>query len=191
MDRLLFIDTETGGLDSQIHSLLSLGLVVWDKNDGILYQREICQKLDHYETTEEALRINHFSVANYTASDILTANEIHDVIVSIAKEYFPNQKRLHLAGHNVQFDFSFLKKMYSNAGLNYGETFACRMVDMFSILQYLIHLKLIPDSVNTSTKAFEYFDITVNGRHTAMGDAVATAELYTKLLQFTENKLKV
>ena len=88
-----------------------------------------------------------------------------------------------------QFDFSFLKKMYSNAGLKYEEIFAHRMVDMFSILQYLIHLKLIPESISNSTKAFEYFDITVNGRHTAMGDAVATAELYTKLLQYAENKL--
>ena len=32
-DRLLFIDTETGGLDPQKHSLLSLALVVWEKRE--------------------------------------------------------------------------------------------------------------------------------------------------------------
>lgn len=46
-DRLLFIDTETGGLDPHKHSLLSLAMVIWEDmeiinsqdiliNDGIL-----------------------------------------------------------------------------------------------------------------------------------------------------------
>ena len=189
MNRLLFIDAETGGLNSKIHSLLSLGLVVWDLQDGILYQREICQKLDRYITTEEALNINHFNILNYKQEDILTAKEIHSEILSILKKYFPNEKRIPLAGHNVQFDFSFLREMYSVAGLSYENIFAHRMVDMFSLLQFLIHLNLIPAVVNNSTKAFEFFNITVNGRHTALGDAVATAELYGKLLSFTKNKI--
>ena len=81
MDRLLFLDTETGGLDSRTHSLLSLGLVVWDKNDGIIYKKEVCQKLKRYSVTQEALDVNHFDISLYNPSDILTASQIHELFL--------------------------------------------------------------------------------------------------------------
>ena len=182
MERLLFIDTETGGLSPKQHSLLTLGLVVWDKTDGILYQREICQKLDKYNTTAEALAINHFDINNYTGSDILTASEIDAEFQRLKGKYFYNFERIPLAGHNVQFDFSFVREMYEQAGLSCTNLFSHRLVDMFSILQFLVHIKKIPDYVNSSTAAFDYFKIEVHGRHTASGDSMAAAELYTKLL---------
>lgn len=190
MDRLLFLDTETGGLDSRTHSLLSLGLVVWDKNDGIIYKREVCQKLKRYSVTQEALDVNHFDISLYSPSDILTASQIHELFLSIADEYFPTMKRLPLAGHNIQFDSAFLKEMYFKNKLPYDKTFATRMVDTFSLLQFLIHLDLIPAEINYSTVAFDYFNIKVKGRHTALGDSVATAELYTQLLNLIKSKLK-
>jgi DNA polymerase III epsilon subunit-like protein len=33
-----------------------------------------------------------------------------------------------------------------------------------------------------SSEAFKHFDIEVRGRHTALGDAMATAELFTRML---------
>ena len=190
MNRLLFIDAETGGLDSRTHSLLSLGLAVWDQEKGILFQREICQRLDKYVLTEEALKINHFNLSDYRQSDIMTASEIHKELIDISKEFF-HAERLPLAGHNVQFDSSFLREMYISSGLPYETTFSHRMVDMFSILQFLIHLKLIPDSVNNSTKAFAYFNIDVKGRHTALGDVVATAKLYSEMLATIKKHIEV
>ena len=182
MDRLLFIDTETGGLDPQKHSLLNLGLVVWDRDKGILYQREVCQKLDKYIATKEALDINHFDVKNYDSKDILSATEIDEVLKRIKEEFFNGFEKIPLAGHNVQFDFSFIRAMYDKAGLAFGRMFSHRLVDMFSILQFLIHTQKIPEFVNNSTIAFDYFKIDVHGRHTALGDSVAAAELYSKLI---------
>ena len=181
-DRLLFIDAETGGLDPKVHSLLSLGLVVWDKTAGILYQREVCQKLDKYNTTKEALNINHFDIKKYAKEDILSAVEIDKEVRSLKDTYFSDYAKIPLAGHNVQFDFGFLKEMYENAGLSYEDLFSHRLVDIFSVLQFLIHTNKIPKNVNNSSSAFEYFNIDVHGRHTALGDSKAAAELYSKLL---------
>ena len=44
MARLLFIDTETGGLDPEKHSLLSVGFVVWDSVLDECYSAEYYQK---------------------------------------------------------------------------------------------------------------------------------------------------
>jgi DNA polymerase III epsilon subunit-like protein len=33
-----------------------------------------------------------------------------------------------------------------------------------------------------SSEAFKHFDIEVRGRHTALGDAMATAELFTRMI---------
>ena len=152
--------------------------------------QKVCQKLKRYSVTQEALDVNHFDISLYNPSDILTASQIHELFLSIADEYFPTMKRLPLAGHNIQFDSAFLKEMYFKNKLPYDKTFATRVVDTFSLLQFLIHLDLIPAEINYSTVAFDYFNIKVNGRHTALGDSVATAELYTQLLNLIKSKLK-
>ena len=40
----------------------------------------------------------------------------------------------------------------------------------------------IPYQISSSSKAFDYYGISVQGRHTAIGDAIATVELFDKLL---------
>lgn len=47
-NRLLFIDTETGGLDPHKHSLLTIGVVVWDEKLGELYSDEYAVFSDTY-----------------------------------------------------------------------------------------------------------------------------------------------
>ena len=48
MNRILFIDTETGGINPNKHSLLSIGLVVWDQDNGIIYENEFYIKSEKY-----------------------------------------------------------------------------------------------------------------------------------------------
>ena len=182
MDRLLFIDTETGGLNPKQHSLLSIGMAVWDSEAGIIYSKEICQKLDHYNTTPEALQLNHFDLNNYDPSDILSAKEIEQVFIQIKDTYFPKNKQIPLAGHNVQFDVAFIKEMFEKNNLNYSALFSHRLMDMYSILRFLIQLKKVPSDINNSTKAFEYFQICDIKRHTALGDSIGAAKLYSLFL---------
>ena len=62
MSRLLFIDTETGGVDPNKHSLLSIGLVVWDSYDGLIYEKEYYVKQREYVITQTARQINKISL---------------------------------------------------------------------------------------------------------------------------------
>lgn len=62
MARLLFIDTETGGLDPEKHSLLSVGFVVWDSVLGECYSAEyrLKRKLPDYQSCTKNQQIDRF-----------------------------------------------------------------------------------------------------------------------------------
>ncbi len=92
-----------------------------------------------------------------------------------------NQQSL-LAGHNVHFDIAFLKAFFSANRKDFSEFFSHRVIDTSSILHYLYLAGKLKQKAVSSDEAFQLFDIEVEGRHTALGDALATAKLFSKLL---------
>ncbi|MFH2140807.1 MAG: 3'-5' exonuclease [Bacteroidota bacterium] len=186
-DRLLFIDTETGGLDPDKHSLLSIAMVVWEDmqiidshelfiNDGIL------------SVTKEAFAINNIDIEKHKQIAISPSLTIEKILQFTGK-HFPHQKKITIAGHNVQFDVGFLKQMFSNNKQDISKLFSHRIIDTSSILYYLYLAGHLKQKAISSDDAFEYFKIKVDGRHTALGDAIATAKLFTKLLEHTKKRL--
>lgn len=182
-DRLLFIDTETGGLDPEKHSLLSLALVVWE-NLEIIDSQEFLINDGVLSATKEALAINKIDLEKHKRSAISSYKAI-DEILSFINHHFPGQKKITLAGHNVHFDVSFLKAFFSKNNEDFSKYFSHRIIDTSSILHYLYLSGQIGKKAVSSDDAFNLFDIKVEGRHTALGDAVATAKLFNKLLQIS------
>ena len=58
------------------------------------------------------------------------------------------------------------------------------MIDTFSILRFLVDSERLDISPVSSAKAFRKFSIHVEERHSALGDAVATAKLYAELIKY-------
>ena len=162
MARLLFIDTETGGLDPEKHSLLSVGFVVWDSALGECCSAEYHLKNENYCITKTAQKIKETYFADYAA--------------------------IPLAGHNTQFDVQFIKKMFKDNHRSFDNMFLHRIVDTYSILKFLQDAGIITDGINSSAQAFKFFEITVDGRHTALGDARATMRLYEKMIQLLQER---
>jgi DNA polymerase III subunit epsilon len=179
-DRLLFIDTETGGLDPDKHSLLSLAMVVWEDME-IIDSLELLINDGILSVTKEALSINKIDLEKHKQSALSSA-QVMDEILSFIGKHFPRQKKITLAGHNVHFDINFLRSFFSANHNDFSEFFSHRIIDTSSILYYLYLAGHLKHRAISSDEAFELFDIQVEGRHTAMGDAIATAKLFTKLL---------
>lgn len=179
-DRLLFIDTETGGLDPDKHSLLSVGMVIW-KDMKVIDSQEILINDGVLVVTKEALSINKIDLEKHRQSAVLK-DEAMNQILSFLERHFPGQEKITLAGHNVHFDVSFLKTFFSANNKNFSDFFSHRLIDTSSILHYLYLSGKIKQRAISSDNAFALFGIRVEGRHTALGDAIATAELFTKLL---------
>lgn len=180
-DRILFIDTETGGLDPERHSLLSLGMVVWE-DMKIIDSQEILINDGILSVTEEALSINGIDIEKHRRSALLSSHALEQIL-QFTGNHFPQDGKITLAGHNVHFDIAFLRIFFSGNNTDFSKYFSHRIIDTSSILHYLYLSGQIKQKAISSDEAFEMFGIKAEGRHTALGDAVATAMLFSKLLQ--------
>lgn len=185
-NRFVFIDTETGGTIPEKHSLLSIGLVVWDSLNGKLAEKELFVKNDAYIVTKEAKKINKFDEAFHN-----TIAESPEIVIknmlSFLRIYFPENVFIPLAGHNVNFDINFLKVLFKRQNRSYNKYFSHRTIDTYSVYKTLILSGLIDKNLNSSHDAFSYFDIKVAERHNALSDCMATVELYEKMLMLIKN----
>jgi len=184
MARLLFIDTETGGLDPEKYSLLSVGFVVWDSVIGECYSAEYRLQNENRQISKTAQRINKLTESDF--NDAIAPQALIKKFEEIKETYFSDYSAISLAGHNTQFDVQFIKKMFRDSHRSFDNIFLHRIVDTYSILKFLQDGGLITDTINSSAQAFKYFGITVDGRHTALGDAKATMILYEKMLQLLQ-----
>jgi DNA polymerase-3 subunit epsilon len=179
-DKILFIDTETGGLDPSRHSLLSLALVVWADME-ILDSQEILINDGVLSVTKEALAVNKIDLEKHKM-EAISRPEAMDQLMRFLGNHFPGKGKITLAGHNVHFDVAFFKVFFSANNKDFSAYFSHRVIDTSSILHYLYLSGKIKQRAISSDAAFALFDIQVEGRHTAMGDAMATAKLFTRLL---------
>jgi DNA polymerase-3 subunit epsilon len=192
MARLLVIDTETGGIDPESHSILSLGGVIWD--DGILTEQfEILIAERTLCVTPQALEINRIDLVEHCrhgASPAQAMTRLKEFLAVNFGQELRSQQKISLAGHNIHFDIGFLRRLCRLAEAPFEEMFSHRVLDTAGILRYLGLAGVIPLSSAGSTEAFAYFgiDIPPNERHTALGDAKATAMLLNKLVKVAHPK---
>ena len=180
-DNVVIIDTETGGLDSSYHSLISVGLV------------SACGK----RTDEFIVRETPFiSDPRSMAVHGITLEQIHEEGLSIAdaisrfERFFePNEGPVLLVGHNISFDLSFIKRLYKLADRPFPKKISHRSIDTHTLLWAGIQTGLFPATTNTSDGAFKHFNIEppADKRHTALGDAIATQRLLIAILETYKN----
>ena len=118
---ILFIDTETSGLDPKKHSVLSLSYIIYNvEDDKILTQGTYLIKHDNFVATPEALAINKLdmsSIVKTGISETIMADELNRIINLHDCQF--------VSGYNVQFDVEFLKDII---------TLPRRVVDIYSLV---------------------------------------------------------
>jgi DNA polymerase III epsilon subunit-like protein len=124
--KVLIFDTETGGLDPETASLLSVGVVVGDLDTGeILEQWEAFVKQDQYIIEEGAAKV-HGITESYCRKNGLTIEEIAD---KFSDAYF-NHGCLTVGGHNVWFDIRWVSKhIFECSSEEFTQNFSHRILD--------------------------------------------------------------
>ncbi|WP_336786894.1 3'-5' exonuclease [Paenibacillus sp. MMO-177] len=186
--RILFTDSETGGLDPRRHSLLQLAVVSYEVGKGMIAADEFYVKNDHYELTEEAMKINQLDVLNEVHIKGLYDHEACDRIVSFIERSFgqieTKADRPILSGHNVGFDKSFMEyQLFDHYHTPMQKYISHRTLDIMSLLWGLHIAGKIPVEACTSQGAFEYFGVDNKKAHTALSDILASIEVFEKAMK--------
>lgn len=180
--KVIFLDTETGGLNEFENSLLTVGLALWD-NGTIVDSLEVFISKEVYNVTDKAIEVNKIDLDNLRKIGC-NEKEAIEKIESFCYKHFKNE-RVVIAGHNVSFDIAFLKQLYRrNNNYNFYKRFSHRSIDTSAILKYLYFSGKLESDISNSDAAFKFFNIEFEEgkRHSALGDAIATAELFNKLI---------
>ena len=180
-NKIVFIDTETGGLEPTINSLLSVALVIWHDFE-IIDSFEVLINDGKLNATAEALKINGIDLVEHKKNGLNPEKAILRINQFLAK-HFDEAEKITLAGHNVNFDINFFKFFLSQNNFSFHKRFSHRVVDTATILYYLYIAGKIKQKSISSSEAFKLFGIDVDNRHTAIGDAIATAKLFSLLLK--------
>ena len=181
-NRILFIDTETGGLDPLKHSLLSVAFAIWDKGK-IIDAKEFLINDGILNVTPKALEINGIDIIEHSRVALKSKIAISEIKYFLNQNFEPNEKII-LCGHNILFDINFFKNFWNkNEEGDYNTRFSHRYVDTASILFFLSIVNKLPENSNSSQNAFDLFGISIDKRHSALGDVLGTAELFNRLIE--------
>lgn len=179
MTKLLMVDTETGGLDPHTHSLLSVGLAVWE-DGSIIDTLEVNIKHDTYNVTAGALRVNRIDLSQEEGK--VTPSVAVTRIQLFISEHFEYPEKPTVVGQNVQFDMGFLKALFGH--IPYEATFSHRFIDTASIARFLQLSGASEVRGSGLSDLIAYYNIQVeeNERHTALGDCIVTAKVFNAML---------
>jgi DNA polymerase-3 subunit epsilon len=93
----------------------------------------------------------------------------------IAKQVVQITANRIFVAHNSSFDYNFIKSEFEQLGYNYQRKTLCTVE---------LSRKLLPGHRSYSLgNLCNDLNITINGRHRAEGDALATVELFKRLLE--------
>ena len=164
------VDTETTGLDINEAKLINIAAV----------KVQNFKIIDFYNTfiNPEIIippdSIKWHNITDDMVQDKPTADEILPDFLNFVGSSV-------IVGHHINFDIKMINK-------ELGNCFNCSLKNHW-LDTMLIYSRAIlrRDEHHTLDHLFDIYNVTCNGRHTALGDALATAEVFTKMI-FQANK---
>ena len=189
-DTYFVLDTETGGLDPNTHSLMEIaGVVV--KNGKIVYEYSTLVASDNgkYNCGEYARKL-HGITDEMCEENGKRPHEIISDLFEIKKRFFEGSPMTIIA-HNAAFDISFVKQMFNEEFgelrdksiyeklkcLDYDSMFARNAIDTATMALILRSFNKLPFDRCSLDNILKFYnlEVPVEKRHTALGDARQTA----------------
>ena len=180
----LVVDTETGGLSCKKNSILSIAGVVWQPRGEITKLFDLYIKEPELNVEERALKINKIDLNVINKEGFSPFEAVKRIKIALNNRFGLSRKPIQLVGHNVAFDLGFIRRLYRLAQQDMSLDFRDRALDSCSILQFLMISGKVKGFRASADVLFESagVEIAENDRHTAMGDALATAKSLDILL---------
>ena len=162
----LVLDTETTGLDVVNDRVISIGAVR-------LAGARIYRAASFDRLVNPATAIPPKSTAIHGITDDMVA-EAHP-FPEVYRDFGALLAGTVVVGHHIDFDLAVLKQECARGGLEWPEP--------FSLCTLMLAEALYPKLPKASLDGLaEMLGVEIEGRHTALGDALVTAEVFARLL---------
>lgn len=162
------VDIETTGGSAAYHKITEIAILIHDGK----------RVVDEYQTLinpERGIPIGITTLTGISNEMVVDAPRFYEV----AKEIFQMLEGNIFVAHNVNFDYSFIKKEFQDLGGN---------LNLKKLCTVRLSRKIIPGFKSYSLgRLCDELGIANHARHRAMGDAKATAELMTLLVERDDN----
>ncbi|HXV23700.1 MAG TPA: 3'-5' exonuclease [Alphaproteobacteria bacterium] len=160
------LDTETTGLDPARDRVVSLAAV--PMHGCRIFQADALDRL-----VDPGQPISPRSTAIHGISNAMV--EGAPPIAEVAAELAPLLEEAVMIGHSIGFDLKVLRCEAERCGFAWREPICLDTAQLAAVL--------LPDLADLNLESVaEELGVSLVGRHTALGDALATAEIFTRLL---------
>jgi DNA polymerase III subunit epsilon len=157
------IDIETTGTNNQTGKIIEIAIIIFD---GQIANKSFVSLINP-ECYIPKFITNFTGISNEMVTTAPKFYEIAKQIVEITSNKI-------FVAHNASFDYNFIRKEFKDLGYDFTRKTLCTVE---------LSRKLLPGHPSYSLgKLCNDLNIKINGRHRAEGDALATVELFKKLL---------
>jgi oligoribonuclease (3'-5' exoribonuclease) len=191
----IWFDTETGGLNPKVHSLLTAYFAVCDKDLNILDDLELQLKpsdLSKLNLTQEAMNINKINIEEHLKDpNTMTYEEgrvklkqflLRNKIKGKRKSFMPS-------GHNIAFDKEMIWEQLMPKD-EFEEEVHYRTIDTSNICNFLKDVEILPEDIGNLMSLVEHFKVPQKEAHNAKGDVRMNIEVYREMKNMMKARKK-
>lgn len=186
MNKIIFIDTETGGVNPEKSALIQLsGIIRIDKKDVEKFNFYI-KPFENSEVNEKALEIQGRTLDELKTEKYIEEKEVYKQFINLLDKYidkYDKTDKFIVAGYNVRFDVDILKALFQRHGNNFLFSYLdSSMLDPLYSIRLLQIAGILPVLENNKLETWcKHFGIELKA-HDSLEDIVATKKLIGKLI---------
>ena len=186
MNKIIFIDTETGGVNPEKAALIQLsGIIRIDKKDIEKFNFYI-KPFENSEVNEKALEVQGRTLEELKTDKYVEEKEVYKQFIKLLDKYIDKYDRTDkfiVAGYNVRFDVDILKAFFQRHGNNFLFSYLdSSMLDPLYSIRLLQIAGILPVLENNKLETWcKHFEIELKA-HDSLEDIEATKKLIGKLI---------
>jgi len=145
LEKLLFIDTETTGLDSDKNDIIQVAGII-EINKEVKEEFNFNVQPKNWDTIEEsALKVNKITLEEMKLFP--TLDDTHSKLIKVFEKYinrYDKNDKFTVIGQNISFDTKFLRSFFKNCNDKYfGSFINFKEIDLMTLTWWLNSIGLI------------------------------------------------
>lgn len=191
MNKIIFIDTETGGVNAEKSALIQLsGIIEVDGTEKEKFNFYI-KPFENSEVNEKALEVQGRTLEELGTEKYIDESIIYKKFLEILDKYidkYDKNDKFIVAGYNVKFDIDILKALFERNNNKFlFSYFNSSMLDPLYSVRLLQVAGMLPVLENNKLETWcKYFNIELKA-HDSLQDITATKKLIEKLIELIKN----